>query len=396
MARRVRGLFVFACFAVVFGVLSFGASGVSAQQRVYSDDMSSPALGLFAQASPDPSQYSYQYRNGQFIAQAVNTYFQGEIFSFANTPDLVNSTTAVDVGIGGADEREIYGFVGCRAGVNDEGYLFLLEPTTGRAALWRQDATGPVLMAETFVKQLVTPGVSQFNRLAIDCYDNQISGAVNGTVVLSEFDSTYGYGLSYVGIGNTGGAPDNLFGVFDNLVITDFGGGTAVVPAGFTKLPALQMAGPLSGILTEQATTITTANAGVSLVDFFATASFVAPSNMVPWDITIAFRDSSVTDEYRLTIASTGQWQLNLGTSTQIATGVVGNLLTAPGSVNTIDLLVEGANGAAALNGVDFAVLNLSASVVAGDVWIATANTGSTTQVGRVTQYSAFEVWATA
>ncbi|MGD9714976.1 MAG: hypothetical protein AB7V46_23385, partial [Thermomicrobiales bacterium] len=313
MGNRFRKVMFAALIAVIFGVVSFGAPQVSAQESVYSDDMSNPAFGLFSQSSPDPSQYSYQYKNGQFIAQAVNTYFQGEIFSFANTPDLVDVTTTVDVGIGGADEREIYGFVGCRAGLSDEGYMFLLEPTTGRAALWRQDATGPVLMAETFVKHLVTPGVSQFNRIGIDCYGSQISGAVNGTVVLSEIDSTYGYGLSYVGIGNTGGAADNLFGVFDNLVVTDHGG--ALAPAGFSKVPAMQIAGPLSGVLTEQASTVSTANAGVNLADFFATVSFVTPSNAVPWDMTIGFRDSAVTDEYRLTIASSGEWRLSIGTS---------------------------------------------------------------------------------
>ena len=394
MGSRFRKFTIFAFTAVAFSLLSFGAPQASAQERVYADDMSSPATGLFSQSSPDPSQYSYVYKNGQFIAQAVNTFFQGEIFSYANTPDLVNVTTAVDMGIGGADEREIYGFVGCRAGLNDEGYMFLLEPTTGHAALWRQDASGPVLMAETFVKHLVTPGVSQFNRIAIDCFDSQISGAVNGTVVLSEIDSTYGYGVSYVGIGNTGGAADNLFGVFDNLVVTDHGG--VVVPAGFTKAPAVQMAGPLSGVLTEQATAITPANAGVNMADFFATVTFVTPSNVVPWDVTIGFRDSTVSDEYRLTIVSTGEWRLSLGTSAPIASGFVTNLLTTPGQVNTIDLLVEGVNGGAALNGVDFAAMNLSASMNAGDVWIATANSTSTTQVGRATQYSAFEVWATA
>ncbi|MEZ4500313.1 MAG: hypothetical protein R2839_09585 [Thermomicrobiales bacterium] len=41
-------------------------------------------------------------------------------------------------------------------------------------------------------------------------------------------------------------------------------------------------------------------------------------------------------------------------------------------------------------------MFDLSASLIAGDVWIATANTGSTTQVGRMTQFSGFEVWATA
>jgi hypothetical protein len=57
---------------------------------------------------------------------------------------------------------------------------------------------------------------------------------------------------------------------------------------------------------------------------------------------------------------------------------------------------VEGVNGAATLNGVDFATLDLSGSTASGDVWITTANVDSTTLPGRSTAYSAFEVWATA
>lgn len=394
MGSRLKRFLVMAVVAVALGILPSGFNSVAAQQAVYVDDMSNPLTGLLSQASPSPLEYSFQYKNGQFIVQAVDRLYQGEVFVFPGVPDLVNSTSQIEAGIGGADEREIYTFIGCRAGANDEGYMFLLEPTTGRAALWRQDATGPVLLAETFVKHLVTPGVSQFNTIAIDCYDSQISGAVNGTVVLSEIDTTYGYGINYFGIGNMGGAPDNLFGVFDNLVITDHGGGA--IPTGFTKAPSVKMAGPFSGTLTEDAASITPARAGVNLADFFATFSFMAPSNAIPWDITIGFRDVDVSTEYRLTVSSTGEWRLTLGANTVITSGVVTNLLTVPGSVNTIDLLVEGANGAAALNGTDFALFDLSASLIAGDVWIATANTGSTTQVGRMTQFSGFEVWATA
>jgi len=379
---------------LLFALVLAMAPGASAQQAVYTDDMSSPALGLMSQSSPDPSQYSFQYKNGQFIAQAMSPTYRGEIFAFVNTPELFNSTTTVDVGIGGADEREIYGFVGCRAGTNDEGYLFLLEPTTGRAALWRQDAAGPVLMAETFVKNLVTPGVSQFNRLGIDCFDNQITGAVNGTIVLTEVDNTYPSGLNYIGIGNTGGAADNLFGVFDNLIVTDQGG--SVGP--FTMSPNQRVAGPLSGTIVENASTVTPASSGVVLSDFYVTATFTVPAaSAVPWDITIGFRDSGDGNEFRLTVVSTGEWQVTRGTgSAPLISGVVTNLQTTPGQINTLEVLVQGVNGLAALNGIDISQFDTSTSLAAGDVWLGTAVMGSTTAPGRSTAYAAFEVWSLA
>ncbi|MGD9713320.1 MAG: hypothetical protein AB7V46_14800, partial [Thermomicrobiales bacterium] len=550
--------------------------------------------------------------NGQYIAQATSPAYRGEIFSFFDTPLLYNSTSSVDVGIGGADEREIYGFIGCRAGADHEGYLFLLEPTTGRAALWRQDATGPVLLNEVFVPNLVTPGANQFNRLGIDCFDDAITAAVNGEIVLSVTDTTYQNGQGYFGIGNTGGAADNLFGVFDNLVITDHGlptgssgstgttgtsgasgtsGSTGVAanptfeqgmayvqanrpnigpiagtadmidgdekfmnagvtlanfytevtfvmptnpPAGFwavgfcfwldpqgncysafvgtngasaqwlavfdpasgglqsissgplptinltpgamntfgllvsgtqatvtmnstaaagtftlpvqpvpgdvrlsisysadvdgstvplrietqgfsvwdisgatassqgstsagpfTMRPSQRIAGPLSGSIVEDASTVQTKSAQVALSDFYAKATFTVPVDVsVPWDITIGFRDAGDGNEYRLTVFSSGEWRLTLGVGNPpIINGNVTNLLTSPGQVNTLEVLVQGVNGLAALNGTDISQFDASASLVAGDVWVGTAVVNSTTQPGRSTLYSDFEVW---
>ncbi|MGD9712955.1 MAG: hypothetical protein AB7V46_12920, partial [Thermomicrobiales bacterium] len=143
MSSKSRLAIVVMAFAITVGLLPALTPGTLAQETVYRDDMSNPLAGLLSQSSTDP-QYSFLYSNGQYIAQATSPAYRGEIFSFFDTPLLYNSTSSVDVGIGGADEREIYGFIGCRAGADHEGYLFLLEPTTGRAALWRQDATGPV------------------------------------------------------------------------------------------------------------------------------------------------------------------------------------------------------------------------------------------------------------
>ena len=122
------------------------------------------------------------------------------------------------------------------------------------------------------MKNLVAPGVSQFNRLGIDCFGNQITGAVNGTIVLAETDNTYPSGLAYIGIGNSGGAADNLFGVFDNLTVVDQGGDfaepTLAAACWPVRFPATSPSRPATIAV----------NGGVNTADFFATATFAVPS----------------------------------------------------------------------------------------------------------------------
>jgi len=549
--------------------------------------MSNAATGLMSEISPDPARFSYAYVNGQFIVQAVETNFTGEIFSFIGVPDLANSITAVDAGIGGATESNKYVIAGCRAGSNNDGYLVLFDPTAGLASLWRNDPDDQVKLVETDVSHLVAPGVNQFHRIEIDCYLDLISASVNGEVVLAEFDSTYTTGANYIGIGNYSVLPDDLFGVFDNLTVTDqgapltatapappdvsgdlnatftslknaallqpsaagptqstiiqdinafnfirsnvsltdfyatvtfinpsdtsrpwdvgmalryvdqqseirfilestgswyatigtdqpFASGTVpsissspnesntikiiaqgtmgivavnsvVLPAlnlpqpaaagdvaissgfysdnlvhlrpvpfqnfqvwnlsaaststgsPFTMTPTTIIAGPASGSLLERADTVQTTISGVNVSDFFTTVVFVVPADVsVPWDFTIGFRDAGGVDHYRLTITSGGQWRIALGTNAPAASGTVANLATSPGQENTIDLLVQSSAGAVALNGTDFAVLDLSSGSTSGDVWIATGNSSSNTLPGRTTQFSDFEVWSLA
>jgi hypothetical protein len=599
-------LLVVAVFLVSIALIPFGAGRVSAQGTVYTDDMSNPANGLLPQESGDPSQFTFQYLNGQFIIQTPSASSGGAVFATINTPPLDNSITAVDAGIGGASEAEKFLFVGCRAGAFHQGYSFLVNPSAHTARLMRQDPDDSVELAETDITGLLSPGANQFNRIEIDCNASQISGSVNGTVVLSEFDDTYARGETYLGIGNRGSVPDSLFGVFDNLTVTDRGyvfgteaeeqgfadvmayaettpptagpatasallangdqqylpagvqvtdfyaeigivmpasspsgvwnvgfcfwpepdgsryyafvafsdsaaewvfgypsGSGMVIPVNMGELdgvdftpgavntlglyvvgtqailtmnshePAviydLQMSiespsdqaivavefpeapvkgdveatvgfiawpeastevlpletvdfsvwdlsvanttastlaessgtllfGPRSGPLVEHSDRTSQASAEVSVVDFFATATFRVPDDVsVPWDITIGFRDSPVaSDEYRLTIFSTGEWQLTFGTSTPIAAGTVTNLATSPGETNTVGLLVERTTGEVALNGVEFATLDLSTSIVAGDIWLSAGTLAETTQPGRTTWYTHFEVWDTA
>jgi hypothetical protein len=57
---------------------------------------------------------------------------------------------------------------------------------------------------------------------------------------------------------------------------------------------------------------------------------------------------------------------------------------------------VERTTGEVALNGVEFATLDLSTSIVAGDIWLSAGTLAETTQPGRTTWYTHFEVWDTA
>src|SRR5680860_1211010 len=312
MSRLTRFVLFVTGLVVAFALNPLGQlatyAQTSSEEVVYSDNMSTPSTGLMSEVSSDPARFSYAYVNGQFIVQAVETSFTGEIFSYIGTPEITNSITSVDAGIGGADESNNYVFVGCRAGANNDGYFFLLDPTAGLASLWRIDPDNQVQLAETDVSGLVTPGVNQFNRIEINCFLDLISASVNGEVVLAEFDDTYTTGASYIGIGNYSALPANLFGVFDNLTVTDQGSlfdSAETPPANvtgdlnttFTNLknaaltqpsaagPTQIISGPSAGVLTDKLGGVLTTPAGVNVAGFFATATFLVPSDVsTPWD----------------------------------------------------------------------------------------------------------------
>jgi hypothetical protein len=171
--------------------------------------------------------------------------------------------------------------------------------------------------------------------------------------------------------------------------------GSTVSP--FTLSPSELIAGPYAGALIEREGSVDAAPAGVSASDFFATVTFVVPADAsVPWEATLAFRDSGSGDQYRLTIVSTGEWWFSIGEQPPAATGTLANLNITPGQENRLDLVVEGTSGMAGLNGVDFATLDLSVLPGPGDLWVATGTHAANTLPGRITQYRAFEVWSLA
>jgi hypothetical protein len=169
--------------------------------------------------------------------------------------------------------------------------------------------------------------------------------------------------------------------------------------AGFASITDLAMtsppiAGPANGELVQQVGAASVAGAGVALEDFVAEASFVNPSVAgQPWDMGIAFREQANGDHYRLTIASDGAWQYQIGTQAPISGGALPIVNFAPGAENTITLLVDGSNAAFAVNGFFVATLDASQLTGESDVWVGSGFRRANVTPGASTGYRDFEVW---
>jgi hypothetical protein len=169
--------------------------------------------------------------------------------------------------------------------------------------------------------------------------------------------------------------------------------------AGFTSLTDLAMtsppaAGPADGDLVQQVGAASVAGAGVELEDFVAEVSFVNPEVAgQAWDMGIAFREQPNGDHYRLTIASDGAWQFQIGTQAPLTGGALPVVNFAPGAENTITLLVDGSNAAFAVNGFFVATLDASELSGASDVWVGSGFRRTNVTPGAVTDYRDFEVW---
>ena len=148
------------------------------------------------------------------------------------------------------------------------------------------------------------------------------------------------------------------------------------------------------GALTQTNTGIALMSAGVAVADFYATATFVNPTDMsTPSDISIGFRDMNDNQEYRFLVRSDGAWGLAIGTAVPVVQGAVTNFDASPGASNTLEIVANGSTGLLAINGQVVQQVDLSANLNAGDVYVATGMFDSTTVEGRQVPYSNFAVY---
>jgi hypothetical protein len=154
--------------------------------------------------------------------------------------------------------------------------------------------------------------------------------------------------------------------------------------------------GPSSGSLPHDPVDITYQDAGVSVTDFAAHVTCVAPENVFDglWDCGFTFRNLDSADHYRLVVVSDRTWYLATGSGeAPFASGDLGALPAfEPGSQMTLDLIVSGEEGHLGVNDVFIATFDLSGLPGPGTVAAGTSFLSSTYVEAGVTQFRDFGV----
>jgi hypothetical protein len=159
---------------------------------------------------------------------------------------------------------------------------------------------------------------------------------------------------------------------------------------------AAPLAGPMSDDLAQTVGSATVMPIGVDVEDFVARVEFINPSDAAdrPWDFGIAFREQENGDHYRLTIASDGSWEYQIGLQTDLAGGTVPSLSFEEGGHNAIELVVAGDSAGFSVNGVFVSELNASELHGASDVWAGAGFHQANAFDGEVTRFENFTVWS--
>ena len=170
----------------------------------------------------------------------------------------------------------------------------------------------------------------------------------------------------------------------------------------FNNQKSIAMAGtPLfsgtPGTLTQRLDAFSVASSGASVTDFYATATFVNPTDMSQLsDFGIGFRDLNNNTEFRFVVGSDGVWTLSVGSAAPVVHGTVSNFDATPGASNTLEVISSGSTGILAFNGQAIQQVDLSANLNAGDVYIASGMVPSATVDQRQVPYSNFAVYPLA
>ncbi|MDF2757809.1 MAG: hypothetical protein K0S99_441, partial [Thermomicrobiales bacterium] len=160
-----------------------------------------------------------------------------------------------------------------------------------------------------------------------------------------------------------------------------------------TAAPAL--AGPTSGDLVQSIGAAAVVPIGVDVEDFVARVEFINPSDATdrPWDFGIAFREQENGDHYRVTVASDGSWEYQIGLQADLAGGTVPSLSFEAGGRNVLEVVVAGDTAGFSVNEVFVSELNASELHGASDVWVGSGLHQAYANDGQVTRFEGFTVW---
>ena len=156
MQSAPRAVIWLAAAMLLLSTAFAATANAQSDSLVLVDDMEDPAVGLLSEVSANPDLSAFTYFDGRYFIQTLQEGTAGDIFSFLTTNPVSDTLMTIDLAIGG-DQTGKYGLIGCRAGIDNAGYQFSLEPAAGVAALWRIDPAGAVKLGEADVADLVVP-----------------------------------------------------------------------------------------------------------------------------------------------------------------------------------------------------------------------------------------------
>jgi len=156
------------------------------------------------------------------------------------------------------------------------------------------------------------------------------------------------------------------------------------------------LAGPTSDDLEQTVGSAAVVPIGVDVEDFVARVEFINPSDATdrPWDFGVAFREQENGDHYRLTVASDGSWEFQIGLQADLAGGTVPSLSFEEGGRNVLEIVVAGDSAGFSVNDVFVSELNTSELHGASDVWAGTGFHQANAHDGEITDFEDFTVWS--
>ena len=155
------------------------------------------------------------------------------------------------------------------------------------------------------------------------------------------------------------------------------------------------LAGPYEFTLEQQEDVLSVFRAGVDVADFVAHAAFTNPTedDGQLWDYGFQFRTIGDNQDLRLFVVSDGTWNFAIGPEVPEQTVAAPNLDTAPGAVNTLDLIVNGFDAIFGINGQFVGALSLPELAPSGDVYASTGFFGDLAIPGRTIGLSDFTIY---
>jgi hypothetical protein len=156
--------------------------------------------------------------------------------------------------------------------------------------------------------------------------------------------------------------------------------------------------GPTSGSLLQEGEQTVLADANVSVTDFVATVSCIAPVEIGRWDCGTAFRDLEGENHFRVWIVSNGSWHVSTGSGAYFRMNdPLGEVILPPHPPGTpIEVTLAVVDGQAYL-GVEseyVATIDVSAIPKPGSVSAGVSFTEATHIEGALMAYQDFTVWS--